>query len=243
MIPEGQIPADQPLEIGSLLFEGLDQIDLTGPFEVFARLPDATTRLYGLTTAPVVDVGGLQLTPDGSLLDAPQLDVLHIPGGPGQEALMRDEALFGWMRRQAAGAKVVFSVCTGALICGAAGLLQGKRATTYWTVQHLLPHFGAIPVDARVVVDGTLVCAGGVTSGIDGALQVAAMLRGREVAETIQLAMQYAPEPPFHAGTPDRAPKAAVDAVRKGTAALIAQREATAEEVARRLGIAVANEE
>ncbi|ODS00046.1 AraC family transcriptional regulator [Methyloceanibacter methanicus] len=240
MTPEGQSPGDTPLEIGSLLFEGLDQIDLTGPFEVFARIPNATCRLYGLTTAPVEDAAGLQLTPDGSLLDAPRLDVLHIPGGPGQEALMRDEALLSWIRRQAAEAKILFSVCTGALLCGAAGLLRGKKATTYWTVQHLLPLFGATPIDARVVVDGNLVCAGGVTSGIDGALQVAAMLRGQEVAEAIQLAMQYAPEPPFDAGAPDRAPAAAVETVRTATAALTARREETARMVAKRLGIATA---
>ena len=239
MTPEGRIPDDQPLEIGSLLFEGLDQIDLTGPFEVFARLPNATTRLYGVTDAPVTDVGGLRLTPDGSVLDAPQLDVLHIPGGRGQEALMRDEALLHWIRRQAEGAKILFSVCTGALICGAAGLLKGRKATTYWTVQHLLPLFGATPVDARVVVDGNLVCAGGFTWGIDGALRVAAMLRGDEVAKTIQLAMQYAPEPPFDAGTPDRAPESAFDTVKNATAALTAQREKTAREVAGRLGISV----
>ncbi|MEM8573672.1 MAG: DJ-1/PfpI family protein [Pseudomonadota bacterium] len=242
MIEEGQIPADTPLEIGSLLFEGLDQIDLTGPFEVFTRLPNTTTRLYGLTAAPVTDAGGLQLAPNGSLLDAPQLDVLHIPGGPGQEDLMHDEALFHWMRRQAEGAKILFSVCTGALICGAAGLLQGRKATTYWIVQHLLPFFGATPVETRVVVDGKLVCAGGVTSGIDGALKVAAMLRGREVAETIQLAMQYDPEPLFDTGSPDKAPQAAVEAVQKATAALTARRETTAREVAHRLGIAVPSE-
>ncbi|MDJ0512452.1 MAG: DJ-1/PfpI family protein [Methyloceanibacter sp.] len=238
MISEGQIPADTPIEIGSLLFEGLDQIDLTGPFEVFTRLPNARARLYGLTATPVTDAGGLQLVPNGSLLDAPQLDVLHIPGGPGQEALMHDEALFHWIRRQAEGAKIVFSVCTGALLCGAAGLLQGRKATTYWTVQHLLPFFGATPLDSRVAVDGNLVCAGGVTSGIDGALQVAAMLRGREAAETIQLAMQYDPEPPFDTGSPGKAPQAVVEAVRKATAALTARRETTAREVAHRLGIA-----
>jgi cyclohexyl-isocyanide hydratase len=123
---------DQHLQIGSLLFEGLDQIDLTGPFEVLSRLPNATYRIYGTSVGPVRDVKGLRLTPDAVLSDAPQLDVLHIPGGPGQEALMEDEAVLSWVRRQAAGAKIVFSVCTGALICGAAGLLQGRRATTYW---------------------------------------------------------------------------------------------------------------
>ena len=239
MIPEGQIPDGSTLEIGSLLFEGIDQIDLTGPFEVFTRIPDARVRLYGLTASPVRDAGGLVLTPDATLSEAPQLDVLHVPGGPGQEALMHNGAVLDWLRGQAAGAKLVFSVCTGALICGAAGLLRGRRATTYWTVLHLLPFFGATPVDARVVVDGNLVCAGGVTSGIDGALQVAAILRGPKVAETIQLAMQYAPDPPFDAGGPDRAPRGVVEAVRNAMADLTARRERTARGIAAEFGIAV----
>lgn len=237
MIPEGRIADDQPLQIGALLFEGIDQIDLTGPFEVFTRLANAEVRLYGLSEAPVRDAGGLLLTPDAALAEAPQVDVLHVPGGPGQEALMRNEAVLAWLRAQAAGARIVFSVCTGALLCGAAGLLRGRQATTYWTVLHLLPYFGATPVDARVVVDGNLVCAGGVTSGIDGALKVAAMLRGREAAEAIQLAMQYAPDPPFDAGDPKRAPKDVVAAVRHATADLTARREKTARAIAEKFGI------
>jgi cyclohexyl-isocyanide hydratase len=237
MIPEGQISDDEPLEIGSLLFEQLDQIDLTGPFEVFARMPNTTTRLYGLGAGSVQDAGGLLLMPHATIADAPQLDVLHVPGGPGQEALMHNEPVLDWIRRQAVGAKIVLSVCTGALICGAAGMLRGRRATTYWTVQHLLPLFGATPVNARVVVDGNLVCAGGVTSGIDGALRVAAMLRGQEAAQAIQLAMQYAPEPPFTAGTPDNAPQAVLEKVRSTTAKLTDQRKETAQEIARQLGL------
>lgn len=109
------IPPDTHLQIGSLLFEGVDQIDLTGPFEVLSRIPNATYRLYGKTTEPVRDVRGLRLSPDASLAEAPQLDVLHVPGGFGQEALMEDEAVLGWLRDQAAGARSVFSVCTGAV--------------------------------------------------------------------------------------------------------------------------------
>jgi cyclohexyl-isocyanide hydratase len=233
------IPQDQPLQIGSLLFEGLDQIDLTGPFEVLSRIPNATYRIYGSTASPVRDVRGLRLAPDAFLGVAPQLDVLHVPGGPGQEALMDDEVVLGWVRRQAAGARIVFSVCTGALICGAAGLLNGRRATTYWTALPLLPYFGATPVDERVVVDGNLVCAAGVTAGIDGALRVAAMLRGAEVAKTIQLYMQYAPEPPFNAGSPETAPPQVVAQVRASAAEIMARREVTARAVAKRLGIAL----
>ncbi len=229
------LPPETPLQIGSLLFEGLDQIDLTGPFEVFARVPNATYRLFAPSLAPVRDVRGLRLTPDATLAEAPALDLLHVPGGYGQEALMEDAIVLDWIRRQAGGARIVFSVCTGALICGAAGLLRGRRATTHWAAFHLLGYFGAIPEDARVVIDGALVSAAGVTAGIDGALRVAALLRGDDVARGIQLFMQYAPEPPFDAGTPARAPAAVVAAAREAMAAITAQREATARRVGARL--------
>jgi cyclohexyl-isocyanide hydratase len=227
-----------PLLIGSLLFEGLDQIDLTGPFEVLSRVPGANMQLFAKSMSPVRDVRGLSLTPDATLSDAPQLDVLHVPGGFGQEALMDDDATLDWIARQASGARYVFSVCTGALICGAAGLLKGKRATTHWSAHHLLPYFGAEPVDARVVVDGCLITTAGVTAGIDGALRLAALLRGDDAARTIQLYMEYAPEPPFDSGTPDRAPAAVLDAARASFADLTRQREATARRVAQRLGVA-----
>lgn len=233
------IDPDRHLQIGSLLFEGLDQIDLTGPFEVLSRIPNATYRLYGKTAETIRDLKGLRITPDAALADAPPLDVLHVPGGFGQEALMEDEAVLGWIRRQAAGAHSVFSVCTGALICGAAGLLRGRRATTHWASFHLLPFFGAIPVNERVVVDGTWVFAAGVTAGIDGALRLAAELRGEAAAQAIQLYMVYAPEPPFDAGTPETAPPAILDQARRAVGAITAQREATARRVGARLGIAV----
>src|SRR5271165_590845 len=233
------IPNDVHLHIGSLLFEGVDQIDLTGPFEVLSRIPNSTYRIYGKTTAPVRDLKGLRLTPDAALPDAPPLDVLHVPGGFGQEALMEDGEVLAWIRRQAAGARSVFSVCTGALLCGAAGLLKGRRATTHWASFHLLPFFGAIPVNERVVVDGNWVFAAGVTAGIDGALRLAAELRGVEAAQSIQLHMVYAPEPPFDSGTPERAPLAILEQARQSVRGITAQREATARRVAARLGIEV----
>jgi len=152
---------------------------------------------------------------------------------------MDDTELLGWVRRQAAGSRCVFSVCTGALICGAAGLLKGRRATTHWASFHLLPFFGAIPVNERVVVDGDMVFAAGVTAGIDGALRVAAELRGDEAAQTIQLYMVYAPEPPFTSGTPETAPAGILEAARRSVQNITIQREETARRVARRLGIAV----
>ncbi|HET7210341.1 MAG TPA: DJ-1/PfpI family protein [Methyloceanibacter sp.] len=231
------IPPDRHLEIGSLLFEQLDQIDLTGPFEVFSRLPNSTCRIYAKTPDPVRDMGGLLLTPDAALSAAPKLDVLLVPGGFGQEALMDDEEVLAWIRHQAAGALCVFSVCTGAFLCGAAGLLNGKRATTHWSAFHLLPYFGATPVNERVVIDGNMVFAAGVTAGIDGALRVAAMLRGDEVAQAIQLSMHYAPEPPFRSGTPETAPSTIVDSARRAVEAISTQREETAKRIAKHLGL------
>jgi cyclohexyl-isocyanide hydratase len=232
------ISSDTHLQIGSLLFEGLDQIDLTGPFEVLSRIPNSTYGLYGKTRDGVRDIRGLRLAPDATLADAPKLDVLHVPGGYGQEAVMDDEAVLSWVRNQAQGAACVFSVCTGALICGAAGLLKGRRATTHWSAFQLLPILGAIPVNERVVIDGNMVFAAGVTSGIDGALRVAANLRGDEVAQSIQLYMQYAPEPPFNSGTPETAPPAVWKSAQESVRKMTAQREQTALRVAKRLGIA-----
>jgi cyclohexyl-isocyanide hydratase len=233
------VPPDAHLHIGSLVFEGMDQLDLTGPFEVLSRIPNATYRIYGKTTAPVRDQKGLWLAPDASLADAPPLDVLHVPGGFGQESLMEDTAVLGWIRQQAAGACRILSVCTGALLCGAAGLLKGRRATTHWASVHLLPYFGAIPVNERVVADGAWVFAAGVTAGIDGALRLAAELRGDGAAQAIQLYMAYAPEPPFDSGTPETAPAAILEQVRQSLRAITARREETARRAAAKLGISI----
>jgi cyclohexyl-isocyanide hydratase len=233
------IPEDTHLLIGSLLFEGMDQIDLTGPFEVLSRVPNSTYRIYAKTNSPVRDLNGLRLIADATLAEAPPLDVLHVPGGPGQEALMEDPEVITWIQRQAGGARCIFSVCTGALLCGAAGLLKGRRATTHWSSLHLLPFFGAILVNERVVVDANYVFAAGVTAGIDGALRLAAELRGDEVAQAIQLDMVYAPEPPFNSGTPEGAPPVILKRARQSYREITARREETARRIAARLGIFV----
>ena len=193
------------LQIGAILFPQIDQADFTGPFEVLSRVPDTTFHIIGRDLSPVRDVHGLVLTPQTTFADAPPLEVLLVPGGAGVNAAMEDHEMLSFVRHQAAGAKIIFSVCTGAFILGAAGLLKGRRATTHWASHHLLPMLGAVPVNERVVVDGNLVTAAGVTAGIDGALRVAMMLRGEAVARTIQLYLQYAPEPPFSSGTPESA--------------------------------------
>jgi cyclohexyl-isocyanide hydratase len=229
--------SDRHLRIGTLIYDGIDQIDVTGPFEVLSRMPNTSHRLYGLDTAPVRDVMGLRLLPDATIAEAPPLDVLHVPGGHGQEALMDDDTVLAWLRKQAGGATAVLSVCTGALLLGAAGLLVGRRATSHWAVHHLLPWLGATPVDARVVRDGTYLFAAGVTAGIDGALRLAADLRGQAAAERIQLDIAYAPEPPFDSGTPDSAPTEVLSVAWLAVADRADRRLETAMRIGKALGI------
>jgi len=230
--------SERHLQIGSLIFDGMDQIDLTGPFEVLSRIPNSTYRLFGTGGARTVkDTRGLTITADESFEYAPRLDVFHIPGGPGQEALMENNAILDFIRKQAEHAEIVFSVCTGALLLGAAGLLRGKKATTHWGAVELLPMFGAKAVKKRVVIDGKFVFAAGVTAGIDGALVVASMLRGQAAAQLIQLYMVYAPEPPFNAGTPETAPAAILKKARAEGKELFERRKETARRIADRIGI------
>lgn len=228
----------ESLIIGGIVFEEMDQADFTGPFEVLSRVPDSVFHVIGKTKAQVRDVKGLILTPALSFAQSPQLDVLLVPGGNGVNALMEDEEVLSFLRNQAAGSKIVFSICTGALVCGAAGLLKDKRATTHWASHDLLSFFGAVPVDARVVVDGSLITAAGVTSGIDAALRLAAILRGDEVAQRIQLYMQYAPQPPFDCGTPDSAPAAILQTARASMSEILKARAEIAKRAAAKLDIA-----
>lgn len=228
---------DKPLHIGVLIFDRMDQIDFTGPFAVLSRLPNASLTVLSKDGRQIRDHKGLRLTPDLALDPAANYDVLQIPGGPGQEALMDDAAVLSLIRRQVDAQRVLFSVCTGALICGAAGVLRGRQATTHWSAFDLLPLFGAKPVRSRVVVDGPLVTAAGVTAGIDGALTLAALLRGEAVAQQIQLDIQYAPDPPFHSGDPQTAPRDVLDAVQGRYAPLTEARRATAKRIASKLGV------
>jgi cyclohexyl-isocyanide hydratase len=213
------------LELGAILFPGMDQADFTGPFAVLSRLPNSRFHILATTLAPVRDARGLVLKPDKRFSETPSLDLLLVPGGPGVNAVMQDAQTLAFIRCQAKGAKFVLSVCTGALACGAAGLLNGRKATTHWASHHLLRCFGALPVNARVVVDGKLVSTAGVTAGIDGALRVAALLRGKRVAQELQLYLQYAPEPPFNSGTPETAPPPVLKAGRDSLRSVLKERE------------------
>ncbi len=196
------------MRIGLALFPGLCQLDMTGPHEVLVRLPGARVEVVAKTSAPVITDRGLTITPDVALVDAPQYDVFVMPGGQGQQELMDDAGWLDFLQAQATGARVMMGVCTGALVMGAAGLLRGYQATTHWSCHDLLALLGAEPIERRVVIDRDRLTAAGVTSGIDGALALAEMLCGREVAERIQLAMEYQPEPPTLAGSPHTAPAA-----------------------------------
>ena len=203
-----------PTRIGFLIFRDVQQLDLTGPYEILASLADTQLYLIARDLEPVKSVTGLQLLPTTTLLDCPQLDVLCVPGGKGVNALLNDDETLAFVREQAANARYVTSVCTGALVLGAAGLLRGKRATTHWGAHEFLAAFGAIPVRERVVRDGTLFTGGGVTAGIDFALTLAAELGGRAAAEAVQLGLEYSPAPPFDAGTPEGAPPSVLAHVR-----------------------------
>ncbi len=213
------------LQFGLLVFPGVQQLDLTGPYEVFASLSDAQVHLVGRTLEKVTASTGLALMPTTSFTACPQLDVLCVPGGAGINQLLRDTETLDFLRRQAAAARYVTSVCTGALVLGAAGLLRGKRATTHWAAHDLLAAYGAIPTRGRVVRDGALLTGGGVTAGIDFALTLAAEIAGREAAEAVQLQLEYAPAPPFNAGTPETAPPEVVALVRQRLARSRKERE------------------
>jgi cyclohexyl-isocyanide hydratase len=223
------------ITIGFLLFPRLTQLDFTGPFEVLSRLPDSRIMLLAKKAGPVRSDTGLTMLAETALADAPQLDVICVPGGPGVAAAMEDPVVLDFLRTQAPGARYVTSVCTGALVLGAAGLLRGKRATTHWASHDFLASLGATPVAARVVRDGKLFTGGGVTAGIDFALTIAAEIAGEEAAQAIQLGIEYAPEPPFNAGHPSTAPAGVLAAAKARGAGMRKERVELMRRVAGRL--------
>jgi cyclohexyl-isocyanide hydratase len=192
--------------VGFVIFPNLTQLDFTGPLQVLNRLPDAKIHVIAKSLDPVPSDCGLSLLPTTTFSDCPQLDLICVPGGAGVVGAMTDRETVDFVRKQAAGARYVTSVCTGAFVLGAAGLLKGRRATTHWGYTELLPLVGAIYEKARVVKDRNVITAAGVASGIDFALHMAAEIAGEEAALAIQLAIEYDPAPPFGSGHPDRAP-------------------------------------
>jgi len=187
-----------------LVFPNLTQLDLAGPAQVFSHLPGVEQHFVWHRIEPVPSDAGYSILPTTTFAAAPQADILFVPGGQGAFEMFEDEVVLEFLRRQAAGARFVTSVCTGSFTLAAAGLLTGRRATTHWAWFDLLPRVGVIPVRERVVQDGNVITGAGVTSGIDFALTVTAMLVGDGMAKSRQLTLEYVPEPPFDAGGPDR---------------------------------------
>jgi len=226
---------NRPLQIGLLLFPDVTQLDLTGPWEVFARTPDVECHLIWKDRQAVRSDRGLSILPTTSFADCPPLDVICVPGGPGQIALMSDDVTLNFLRQQADQAKWVTSVCTGSLVLGAAGLLKGYRATSHWSSIDQLALLGAEPVSQRVVRDRNRISGAGVTSGIDFALTLVAEIAGDAVAKSVQLQMEYDPEPPFTSGSPHTAPPQEVEQARAKMAEFLATRRAATERAALRL--------
>ena len=201
--------------IGMLSFPGMTQLDLTAPFEVLHRIPGAEVHLLWKEKVPVSAGPGFTLTPNHTLDECPPLTVLFVPGGFGQERLQKDDAVLGFLRERGKDARWVTSVCTGALLLGAAGLLEGYDATTHWAYTDRLAEYGARYRPGRVVVDRNRVTAGGVTAGMDFALTLAAELADERTARLIQLGLEYDPAPPFDSGHPDRAEPDLVEQLRQ----------------------------
>ncbi len=203
------------MDIAILIYPRFTALDAVGPYEVLSRLPGArVTFVAEQATTQRTDTGQLGLLADAALDDLPNPEIVLVPGGPGQSELMEDGRVHAWLRAADATSTWTASVCTGSLILGAAGLLTGKRATSNWQALDQLEGFGAEVVPERVVFDGKYATSAGVTAGLDMALSLAAKIAGETVAQAIQLGLEYDPEPPFDAGSPEKAPAEIVEAVR-----------------------------
>jgi cyclohexyl-isocyanide hydratase len=227
-------------EVVFALYPHVTQLDFTGPFEVFARLPGARCVLAAAEGGTIQADGGIVFAGVKRLADVAGCALLCVPGGFGTIEAMEDRSYLSELRRLAAGARFVTSVCTGSLLLAAAGLLRGKRAACHWAWRDLLPEFGVTPVASRIVRDGNVITGGGVTAGIDMALAVMAEIAGIDHAQTVQLAIEYAPEPPFDSGRPDRARPAIVEAAQRRMNGMRAARAAAVARAAQALTAEVA---
>ncbi|AFW02892.1 thiamine biosynthesis protein ThiJ [Gluconobacter oxydans] len=226
--------SQSPFRILFAVYPGMTQLDFTGPHQLLSRMPGSRT-IVASSIGGAVASEGLVFADTCWLSGVSGCDLLCVPGGLNALDVALDNTFIGEIRRLGGGARYVTSVCTGSLILGAAGLLHSKRAACHWAWRHLLPLFGAIPDEGRVVQDGCVFTGGGVTAGIDFALTVLAEIAGEKVAQTLQLGLEYAPEPPFIAGRPETAPPNILAGYRGQIAPLLAQREAQAREAAARL--------
>ncbi|MEU8641506.1 DJ-1/PfpI family protein [Streptomyces sp. NPDC048674] len=206
------------MQIAIVLYDRFTALDAVGPYETLGRLPDADTVFVAERTGPVrSDTGRLALTADKSLAEVPRTDIVVVPGGPGQGAQMGNEVLLDWLRTADGTSAWTTSVCTGSLLLASAGLLEGRRATSHWLALDGLKEFGAEPTGERVVFDGKYVTAAGVSSGIDMGLTLLGRIAGDEHAQAVQLLTEYDPQPPYDAGSPEKAPAHLVDRFRNGS--------------------------
>lgn len=196
---------NDPIHIGFLIYPNVTQLDATGPAQVLSGVPGAVIHMVWKSLDPVATDAGFSILPTDTLESCPDLDIVCVPGGLGQLPLMNDEDVLGFLTRQGEQARYVTSVCSGSLLLGAAGLMRGYEAACHWAYREMLPTFGAVPVAERIVRDRNRISGGGVTAGIDFGLALAAELTDEETAKTIQLSIEYDPQPPFDAGTPDKA--------------------------------------
>ena len=226
----------EPIQIGILLYPNVTQLDATGPAQVLSRVPGAKLHMIWKTRDPVPTDAGFSIVPTTTFADCPQLDVVCVPGGGGQVEVMVDAEALAFLRKQAEKARYVTSVCTGSLILGAAGLLKGYKSACHWAWRDMLKDFGATPVAERVVRDRNRISGGGVTAGIDFGLTVAAELAGEEVAKSIQLVLEYDPQPPFDSGSPEKAGPERVKRIYERLAPLLASRRKANAEAAARMG-------
>ena len=231
----GQDPVPKKFQVGFLIYPQITQLDMTGPFEVLSRVPDTAVHVIWKRIEPVVSDVGLTIMPTTTIAQCPDLDMICIPGGPGQVDLMDDEEIIGFVNRQGRQAKYVTSVCTGALVLGAAGLLDGYKATTHWSSMDNLPLFGATPVKTRVCIDRNRITGGGITAGIDFGLTIAQMLADEKTAAAIELSLEYNPAPPCSAGSPDTAPSDVLAKVSADYAPLLERRKAASKQAANRM--------
>ncbi|MEG8052951.1 DJ-1/PfpI family protein [Sphingomonas aerolata] len=225
-----------PFRIAFLLFPNVTQLDLTGPAQILSRLGEAQVDLVWKTRDPVPTDAGFSILPTAIFAEVPYADILCVPGGFGLNDVIAEDEAMAWVGAVGAGATWVTSVCTGSLILGAAGLLDGYRAGCHWAQRDMLPLFGAIPVDARTVVDRNRVTGGGVTAGIDFALTLIALIRGEAHARMVQLALEYDPQPPFDSGSPAQAGPEIVAAYQRRVQALAPTRDEDLRALARRRG-------
>jgi cyclohexyl-isocyanide hydratase len=232
-----ETPMPDKIEIGFLLFPKVTQLDLTGPLQVLSRVPGASIHLVWKRIEPVPSDAVLRLLPTTTYADCPQLDVICVPGGSGADDMLNDDETLGFLRRQAPGARFVTAVCTGSLVLGAAGLLDGYRATTHWSAMQYLARFGAEPTPTRVCTDRNRITGGGVTAGIDFALTLAAVLADATTAQMIQLGLEYDPAPPFAAGSPAIAPPEVVARVTAAMAPSSERRRIAVEKAATRAAL------